>query len=65
MEISRQLESDVILLLPILRQGQTALAQSVLYPLLYGADNPPEKRVAAALFARAGSVPLAGTAGAP
>jgi hypothetical protein len=49
----------------LVRQGQTALAQSVLYPLLYGADNSPEKRVAAALFARAGSAPAPGTAGAP
>ncbi|HEY1124006.1 MAG TPA: hypothetical protein VGE65_00110 [Sphingobium sp.] len=47
------------------RQGQASLARSVLYPLLYGADNAPEKRAAAALFTRAGSGPPTGLPGAP
>jgi hypothetical protein len=38
----------------LVRQGNTDLARRILYPVLYGVDDSPEKRAAMALFAPAG-----------
>lgn len=49
----------------LMRQGQAGVARSVMYPLLHGADNSPEKQAAAALFVRTGGSPPTGTPIAP
>lgn len=44
----------------LLRQGQTDLARRVLHPVLYGAYDSPEKKVAEALFPLAAGTPSVG-----
>lgn len=41
----------------LVRQGNTRLARQILHPVLYGPDNSPEKRAAAALFSSPGGMP--------
>ncbi len=43
----------------LVRQNHADLARQVVYPLLYGADDTPEKRAAQALFGSGGPVPNA------
>ncbi|MDG2533932.1 hypothetical protein P6144_09765 [Sphingomonas sp. HITSZ_GF] len=43
----------------LVRQNHAELARQVVYPLLYGADDTPEKRAAQALFAGSGAATAA------